>query len=128
MKPSCKYCGKECKLAPSQKEGRRKPRQYCNSCCVTKRRWKSKIEMVMGLGGKCKRCGFTGHPGAFHFHHTDPSNKSHELNGNKLLTKDRWNELAKCELLCANCHHAEHSNTELMKKMNLMIDTAQLTS
>ena len=82
----------------------------------------------MKLGGKCNRCGFTGHPGAFHFHHIKPSEKEHELNSNKLLTKDRWNELTKCELLCANCHQTEHSNTELMKKMNLMIDTAQLTN
>jgi hypothetical protein len=120
MKPLCIYCNKECKLAPSQRKSRKTPRKYCNSCAVTKRRWKSKIELVNKLGGKCKRCGFTGHPGSFHFHHTDPSNKEFQINSNKLLTKDRFEEVNKCELLCANCHCAEHSNTELLFKMGLL--------
>ena len=120
MKPKCKYCGNECKLAPSQRLTRKKPRQFCNSCCVTKRRWKSKIELINKLGGKCMRCGFVGHPGSFQFHHKDPSNKGHQINGNKLLTADRWNEVKKCELLCANCHMAEHSNTDLLLKMGLI--------
>lgn len=73
--------------------------------------------MIQKLGGKCNKCGYEGHPGAFHFHHIDPKNKSYELSANKLLVRDRWNELTKCKLLCANCHLIEHSNTELIKKM-----------
>ena len=115
----CKHCSKEFKPHPSR-ECSNSQRTICGSCSVSKRRWKSKIELIESLGGQCIRCGFKGHPGAFHFHHTDPTKKSHEINSNKLLTKDRWNEVKKCELLCANCHCVEHSNTELIKSFGLM--------
>jgi predicted HNH restriction endonuclease len=121
---TCKYCQNTIKNPPSQQAKTREcKRTVCNSCRVTKRRWLSKIELVTKLGGKCERCGFQGHYGAFHFHHKDPSTKSHEINANKLLTKDRWDEIAKCELLCANCHQIEHSNTKLLEKMGIKLDT-----
>jgi hypothetical protein len=119
-KPICKYCGKECKLAPSQKKRSRVVRTQCNSCGVTKRRWKTKLEMVEAKGGKCERCGWSGHPGGFQFHHKDPSKKEFTISGNGLLLKERWSELDKCELLCACCHSIEHSNTELIKRMGLL--------
>lgn len=119
-KPSCKFCGKECKLAPSQRVRNRNPRTQCNSCCVTKRRWKSKIELIGLLGGKCERCGWIGHPAGFQFHHKDPSEKDFMLNGNGLLLKNRVQELSKCELLCACCHSIHHANTELIQKMGIL--------
>jgi len=119
-KPICKYCGKECKLAPSQQKRGSAGRTQCNSCGVTKRRWKTKIELVEAKGGKCERCGWSGHPGALQFHHKDPSKKEFGISGNGLLLKERWSELDKCELLCACCHSIEHSNTELMKRMGLL--------
>lgn len=111
---NCKHCKKVFF------EDKRPNAEVCNCCRVSKKRWKSKIELIENLGGECVRCGFKGHPGAFHFHHTDPKQKSFEINGNKLLTKDKWNEVKKCELLCANCHQIEHSNTELIKSFGLM--------
>ena len=116
----CKHCNKEFKSHPSKQSKKNSRRTICGSCAVSKRRWKTKIEFVELLGGKCQRCGFKGHPGVFHFHHKDPSQKSHELNGNGLLTKERYNELLKCELLCANCHQIEHSNTDLIKSFGLL--------
>lgn len=119
--PKCGFCGNPINQSSEQpKSGKQSKRTICTSCRVSKRRWTSKIELVQSLGGKCKRCGFDKHPGAFHFHHKDPSTKSYEINANKLLTKDRWQEVKKCELLCANCHAIEHSNTELIKKFGLM--------
>lgn len=121
--PKCKYCLKDFNPSPSKKSIKKpSTRTTCNSCAVSKRRWKSKIELITKLGNKCNKCGYTGHPGAFHFHHIDPKTKLHEVNGNKLLTKDRWNEIKKCELLCANCHQIEHSNTELIKKFGFLAD------
>lgn len=118
--PICKYCGKECKLAPSQRNRKTNGKTQCNSCAVTKRRWKTKLELVQHKGGKCERCGWVGHPGGFHFHHKDSSIKKFELNGNGLLLRERWSELEKCELLCSCCHGIEHSNTELLKRMGLI--------
>lgn len=65
-------------------------------------------------GGKCIRCGyiFNGQNiAAFEFHHTNPQEKDFKIGnvGNKSW-KSIVHELAKCELLCANCHSIEHSN------------------
>jgi len=90
----CKYCGLKCKPTPSQIVGGATMTQ-CNSCSVTKKRWKNKIEMVAKKGGKCIKCGWSGHPSGFDFHHRDPAQKSFNLNGNKLLTEDRWAQLEK---------------------------------
>jgi len=109
----CRYCSKKFN-DPKRPNG-----TYCNSCRVSKRRWKSKIELVNKLGGKCERCGYDGHPAALQFHHKDPTNKTFQLNSNKLLTKDRNKEVKKCILLCANCHSIEHTNKELLEKFEL---------
>ena len=110
----CKHCLKKIK------DPARPNATICGSCRVSKRRWKSKIELVEKLGNKCSKCGFSGHPAAFHFHHQNPKNKKYELNSNKLLVKDRDKELKKCILLCANCHSKEHCNNELLRTFGLL--------
>jgi len=58
---------------------------------------------------KCSKCGFA-HPAALDFHHKDPSKKEgnlHRLISNGQATKAR-NEIAKCIVLCANCHRVYH--------------------
>jgi len=60
-------------------------------------------------GGKCSICNYNKCPAALHFHHKDPQTKTKQVS--QLLTYD-WNiikeELDKCILLCANCHHEIH--------------------
>ena len=58
----------------------------------------------------CARCGYRDNPLALEFHHTDPATKTREVSqlvGNvgrgRLLE-----EVAKCEILCANCHTIHH--------------------
>lgn len=116
MNLSCMYCNKTFNLPPSQTS----KRKACNSCSVSKRRWKSKIELVNKLGGKCQRCGFNDHPAALQFHHKNPEDKNFTLSSAGLISKDRWKEVEKCELLCANCHSIEHSNIHLLNKMGLL--------
>jgi hypothetical protein len=114
----CLYCNSPITQVRYQlKSGKNSNRTICPSCMVSKRRWKSKIELVQFLGGKCLDCGYDKHPGALHFHHKDPATKKFELNANKLLVKDRWEEVKKCELLCSNCHSIRHTNTELINKL-----------
>ena len=58
----------------------------------------------------CSRCGFD-HVAALDFHHRDASVK-----GFSIAMVDRWTqsiarlktEIAKCDVLCANCHRIEH--------------------
>lgn len=73
-----------------------------------------KMKAVALLGSKCNRCGFD-HPAALQFHHIDPTQKGFNVTTKQLASprKIPWAiieaEVAKCELLCANCHFQHHS-------------------
>lgn len=60
--------------------------------------------------GQCKQCG-ENFPACLDFHHIDPTQKLASIDRMK---KAQWplervrEELAKCELLCANCHRKLH--------------------
>lgn len=61
---------------------------------------------------KCVRCGET-HPATLQFHHLNPEQKEFILAEavNRGFSKERiQKEIAKCEVLCANCHAKEHYN------------------
>jgi hypothetical protein len=73
---------------------------------VSKRRRKMKLILVADAGGRCALCGYDRCMGALHFHHVDPSNKQFHLSMQgvtRSLAAARV-EMAKCVLLCANCH------------------------
>ena len=69
----------------------------------------------------CEMCGYNAHACALQFDHIDPSTKYTTRNGNKvhpadLIKGNRYGiatvlaEIAKCRVLCANCH-AVHTHT-----------------
>ena len=77
---------------------------------VTRKRglklWLRRLKRKLG----CVRCGFR-HPAALQFHHKKPEEKEFDicsgvLNGRSKEVLER--EIAKCEILCANCHAIEH--------------------
>jgi hypothetical protein len=50
------------------------------------------------------------------FHHTDPSQKEFpiaHMNAKGASIKRTLKEIAKCEVLCANCHRARHYNEKI---------------
>jgi len=101
----CKYCGKifENKKSPNSTQ--------CRSCESAKSRYKIKKKYVNIKGGKCERCGYDKNIGALHFHHL--KDKRHNLDSRGMLLLEEQvilEELEKCVLLCANCHHEEHCN------------------
>ena len=60
----------------------------------------------------CADCGQTWHPKAMHFHHRDPAEKNAAVSA--LISRgaaaaELDAEIAKCELLCANCHAVRHA-------------------
>lgn len=61
-------------------------------------------------GLKCERCG-EDHPACIDLHHRDPRDKDFSLSD--MAEKYGWArmlaEIAKCEVLCANCHRKEHA-------------------
>lgn len=60
----------------------------------------------------CLKCG-ENHPACLDFHHRDPSSKDGDIGGAwRLWTRERiLSEIAKCDVLCANCHRKEHAGS-----------------
>jgi hypothetical protein len=78
----------------------------CRADAVVKRRRAVKRILVEEAGGACKLCGYNRVPAALQFHHLDRSQKAFELShrGATLALDTARAEVAKCVLLCANCH------------------------
>jgi hypothetical protein len=57
----------------------------------------------------CERCGFAD-PCALDFHHREPAEKSFKISEYAWKVSDErlLAEIAKCDVLCANCHRVEH--------------------
>ena len=88
---------------------------------IVSRRRRLKLMAIEIKGGKCTRCGYNRSPAAMAFHHTDPAAK--EIRVTETFNRS-WDavkkELAKCILLCANCHaevHEELHNSRLALKV-----------
>ena len=78
----------------------------CRAEAVAARRRKVKETLVREAGGCCCVCGYGRYAGALQFHHLDPAAKSYSLSErgiSRSLSKARA-EVAKCVLVCANCH------------------------
>lgn len=75
---------------------------------AAERRLALKERAIAHLGGKCQLCGYDKCPSAFDFHHMDGSAKDFHIS-----SKTTWEsiepELAKCVLLCSNCHREAHA-------------------
>lgn len=77
-----------------------------------KRRFKKKKQFVLLLGGECQRCGYKENLSSLAFHHRNPEEKEFTLSARELgMYKEErlFKEVAKCDLLCHNCHGAEHN-------------------
>ncbi len=74
-----------------------------------------KQKMVDYAGGCCIVCQYDGYIGALEFHHVNPATKSFEVNSR---CKRSWDaiieEIAKCVLLCSNCHKEVHAGVTLL--------------
>jgi 5-methylcytosine-specific restriction endonuclease McrA len=69
-------------------------------------RRRTKLRLVAEAGGRCKICGYDRYSGALHFHHLDPAAKKFAISRKGFtwsLARMRA-EVAKCVLLCSNCH------------------------
>jgi Fe-S cluster biogenesis protein NfuA len=70
-----------------------------------------KSQAVLALGGTCKGCGLGSPARLLEFHHLDARTKEFSISADGILRS--WQkieaELAKCVLLCANCHRETHA-------------------
>jgi transposase len=78
----------------------------CRSAGIAEHRRRLKRLMVEEAGGCCQLCGYSGSLAALHFHHLDPLEKRLGIsaNGLTLSLASLRTEVAKCVLLCSNCH------------------------
>ncbi len=103
-KPLSEFYGKTGRIAATQ--------SYCKPCFnkYTTQRFRSrKKQAVAHMGGKCADCCGVFPYYVFEFHHLDPTQKDVQFN---TLRRRSWEairkELAKCVMLCANCHRVRH--------------------
>jgi hypothetical protein len=81
--------------------------------------WEQKqLEFMRSLRVECVRCG-ENHPATLDFHHRDASEK--DLNLAEAVRRFGWGkkkileEVAKCDVLCSNCHRILHFSERGMK-------------
>lgn len=78
---------------------------------MTTREITNKIKTTLG----CEMCGFNAHPAALQFDHIDPATKyrtktgkivhpSDMIKGGRYSLATVMAEIAKCRVLCSNCH------------------------
>jgi hypothetical protein len=99
--PWCKECKRDYAAAHYQANKTRRR-------ATNRRRHRAFMEWYTGLkaGRPCSDCGDTFHPQAMHWDHLPGSSKSADIavlarRGSRKRVLD---EIAKCELVCANCH------------------------
>ena len=102
-----KYCSRKCEVKQESKEGYHT--KYARK--QDARGTEMKIKYIKQLGGKCSICGYKKNISALVFHHVDPSTKKFTLDARTIVRKGKASveeEIAKCILLCHNCHHELH--------------------
>ncbi len=119
--PNCKIC---------EKELTGKQTLYCSIVCKNlfhqsypsqkKRGLKRKLHFVKTLGGQCFHCGYKANLAALAFHHVN--GKEFKLDVRSFSNRKLepiLKEIAKCKLLCHNCHAEFHNpGLDLAKLLN----------
>jgi hypothetical protein len=82
----------------------------CNQEAVLRRRKQLKVLAVEYMGNKCWGCGYDACSQALEFHHIDPSEKEFGIGTGDTKSWARIKEeLAKCVMVCSNCHREIHA-------------------
>ena len=79
-------------------------------------RRRNKMRAVEFMGGRCASCGCGGASVLFDFHHVDATSKDFGISQDGIPRS--WEkivaELAKCVMLCANCHREVHAGVRVV--------------
>ena len=108
----CKNCRKQYQIT-NQKKLRKYKKQYRINNLEkekehSKNRYDAGTRFVESFKENCAICGFRDKP-ALVFHHRDPKEKKFTISSKKKTgLKTLQKEIAKCVVLCANCHQTFH--------------------
>ena len=102
------FCTRDCKDSTQVKtaEERKETKTICNRRArdyryAARRKWIDSIKLERG----CKDCGYKEYAAALHFDHRDPKEKKFNLAQGWTIGRQRvLDEIAKCDIRCANCH------------------------
>ena len=91
-----------------------KKREWSNKGSAVRRKKYADFIKDYKLENGCEDCGYNEHSCALQFDHIDPSQKLFNIaRGRDYPWKVFLAEIAKCRVLCANCHAIRtHSNKE----------------
>lgn len=111
----CASCNQELSIEKFKMRGGRQSSTWysmCNRCLYIKytrplveEKTKEIHEYQMEKG--CTDCGYNAHPAALEFDHLPGTEKKFNI-GEKIGSYNRqklWEEIAKCDVVCANCHN-----------------------
>jgi hypothetical protein len=98
---------------PQAKKAYQRQHYLKNKEKIAARYWETREKLnQLKLATGCARCGFNAHPAALDYNHIDPATKSFSVTNVDRGWERVQEEIAKCELLCANCHriHSHDNN------------------
>lgn len=100
-----KFCSRKCKF----REQNFKAQHYD---AQQKRGTERRLLLLQLKGGCCEICGYRKNTAALSFHHLIPADKSFAIDLRR-CSNGSWQkllqEVAKCQLLCMNCHTELHN-------------------
>lgn len=108
-----RFCSRRCKNLDTNN-------RHQNYTAQSARGLLRKLQLVREAGGVCSRCGYEKNLAALTWHHLNPKSKSFELDLRHLSNRSEISirkELAKCRLLCSNCHAEIHFPRLTMDKL-----------
>ena len=114
-------------LSPAERQAAWRARHPERAKEVRDRARQKKRELIaqMKREAGCSRCGIDD-PRVLDFHHKDADEK--ELAVSQLIARASWqavlDEIARCTVLCANCHRIHHAEEGEMPDITAQIATA----
>lgn len=106
-----KYCSETCKKVWHINKNRKEFKEKTGHSLQSIKGIKVKLDIIKEMGGGCSICKYNKNLSALQFHHLDPKTKEFGIDlrimSNSNIEKVR-KELAKCILVCSNCHKEIH--------------------
>src|SRR5205085_189120 len=99
------FCSQRCKNSATNNK-------HQNYVSQQRRGNERRSKLISIKGDRCEICGYARNQAALSFHHLQPSEKSFQIDLRK-CSNSSWDrllaEVAKCQLLCLNCHAEVHN-------------------